>query len=121
MTKEEADLIATAANVLRPSWPAKSISTQLMDRHAHRPARQVLLALMWLVLDPATNTPGRLNENGPWWSFQEIRPQDRARPVEMKCPEHPDEIQPCPVCVPNDPEQTRSWREIFAITNGDPA
>ena len=97
-TKPEAERIAAAVNVLRPQWPAKSIETQILDRHAARPARDVLLALCWVALDPATQTPSRINASGPWWDFQ--IPTDKQPTLDMphpRCPTHGAEY-PCPDC-----------------------
>ena len=68
MTKDEAQRIATAINLIRPDWATASIVTVIGKDHALRPAKDVGVALMWLALDPTTETPGRLNETGPWWN-----------------------------------------------------
>lgn len=117
MTKDEADTIAAAVNVLRPAWNPKSVATILMTHHEHRPARQVCLALVWVALDPETKTPARVNEQGPWWdTFDPIKPQDRPRPIDMRCAEHPTETAAgCPICIPKT-VTARPWREVFADT-----
>lgn len=58
--------LAAAGNVLRPDWPTASLQTCL-TRHTHRPYHDLAVALVYVATDPASKTPARLNENGPWW------------------------------------------------------
>lgn len=76
-TKQEAETVATAINVLRPDWPTKQIVTIIGRDHQHRPTLDIAAALLWLALDPDTETPGRLNESGPWWKG--FQPQGHGR------------------------------------------
>lgn len=68
-TSIEIARIAAAANLLRPDWPAASIRTHLAAKHAHRPYRDLALALVWVALDEDSRTPARLDEHGPWWTL----------------------------------------------------
>lgn len=98
MTPDEAKTIAAAANTLRPAWATKSMATMLHAHHGHRPARHVLLALMYVILDPATQTPARINGPGPWWDL--TNPTSPTGPrYDTPCPEHPHHVVPCPTCA----------------------
>lgn len=71
MNRPEAEQIATAVSIIRPDWVRTSLLTTLERLPAHhraRPARDVHLALVFLAYDPATHTPGRLGQDGPWWA-----------------------------------------------------
>ena len=68
MNREEAHRIASAITCLRPDWLHTNLLTILAKpEHRLRPAQDIAIALTWLALDPTTDTPGRLNESGPWW------------------------------------------------------
>jgi hypothetical protein len=70
MTPQELDRCATVAALLRPEWPLGSLKTWFVKfsaKHAHRAYIDTLHAIVACYLDPATTTPARLAENGPWW------------------------------------------------------
>jgi hypothetical protein len=60
--------LAAMANMLRPDWPAPSIQTWLAATHTTRPYRDLAVALAWVAADPASRTPKRMDEAGPWWA-----------------------------------------------------
>ena len=60
-------LVASVANLLHPDWPVRSVRTHLDTHHATRPGYQLLVAAVACYGDPATATPARLGEAGPWW------------------------------------------------------
>lgn len=66
-TPTETARIAAAISMLRPDWPTASLTTLITTRHAHRPARDLAVALAYVALDADTRTPARINEAGPWW------------------------------------------------------
>lgn len=69
LTREEAQLIAGAINVLRADWSVPSIMAILGDdrlRH-RRTYRQVVVAFAALASDPECRKPTRIFEHGPWW------------------------------------------------------
>lgn len=74
MTPTELARLAAMGNLLRPEWPTTSLATYLR-RHAHRPYRDVAVALAWVAADPDTKTPARMDGPGPWWAKAEA---DRA-------------------------------------------
>lgn len=59
--------LAALGNALRPDWPNASLVTFLARNHRERAYRDVAVALAYVACDPATTTPARLNEAGPWW------------------------------------------------------
>ena len=68
MNPHEIDRIAAAINCLRPDWPVASLRTLLAGpKLAHRPRRDVAVALVWVACESASKTPARVNEHGPWW------------------------------------------------------
>ena len=58
--------LASMANALRPDWPAQAVKTCLHPIAAGA-YQDIAVALAWVATDPATETPKRLMENGPWW------------------------------------------------------
>lgn len=68
LDRTEIERLAAAAAALRPDWPVKSLCTFLTNDHAHKAYRDVAVALAWIATDPATQTPKRMNEPGPWWT-----------------------------------------------------
>ena len=83
MNKPEADQIAAAVSLIRPSWLQSSLATMLGNlpaRHRDRPARDVHLALLWLAYDPQQDTPRLLREDGPWWNLASLT-DPRTRPT----------------------------------------
>lgn len=67
LTPAELARLSAAGNILRPDWPERSLRAYLADKHGRRPYRDLAVALAWVAVDPATETPGRLEEDGPWW------------------------------------------------------
>ena len=96
MIPAEIDRLASAINQLRPDWPTLSlrtfISTNLADRHY----RDAIIALGWVAADPATHTPARALEAGPWW---------RAALADRLTENQPTPTPPRFVPAPTDPHQ----------------
>lgn len=67
MTPIELHRLAGAVSCLRPDWPASSLQAFLARHFTHRPPRDIAVALVYVALDTATETPGRVLEPGPWW------------------------------------------------------
>jgi hypothetical protein len=81
LNRTEIERLAQAANAHRPDWPVKSLCTWLMADHAHRPLRDVAVALAWIATDPGTKTPKRMNEAGPWWTAVRATSSDSHEPL----------------------------------------
>lgn len=66
----ERQRLAAMAAALRPDWPVNSLYTLLTDDVVlvKRSYQDVALALAWVGTDPATKTPARLAQPGPWWA-----------------------------------------------------
>jgi len=67
LEEHDVERIAAAMHVARPDWPARQIKTLIRDNLLHRPRRDVFVALAWVASEPASHTPYRVLENGPWW------------------------------------------------------
>jgi hypothetical protein len=89
LTTTEIDRIAQVGNVLRPDWPSRSLVSFLTTNHASRAYRDVLLALVAIAADPATQTPARMNGAGPWWlaSQNVFAAGEQAEHRYPRCPE----------------------------------
>jgi hypothetical protein len=79
MNEHETDRIAAAMHALRPDWPASSIRTLIRKHLADRPRRDVAVALAWIACEPATATPARVLESGPWWLAAGVDGQTTGR------------------------------------------
>lgn len=67
----ETERLAGAISMLRPDWPAGSVKRFILGRQelAARPMRDLTLALVAVALDPASTSPARVLEAGPWWQL----------------------------------------------------
>jgi len=68
ISRDETERLAAMANALRPDWPLKSLTTFIVNELTRRTYREVAIALAWIATDPATDTPKRMLEAGPWWN-----------------------------------------------------
>ena len=83
MNPNQARAIAKAVSFIRPDWQETSLYSLLSDLPAarrDRPARDVMLALVWLAYDPNTDKPGRLKLDGPWWHIADTAARTEAAP-----------------------------------------
>lgn len=90
LTREEANRIADAIQVLRVDWPRLGVMTVLSDERIRtkRQYRDVLVAFVVLASDPETQKPTRLFEHGPWWeAARPLAPvvQLYRRPTGLDC------------------------------------
>lgn len=70
LTKEEAQRIAAAVNILRPDWSTNGLMSVLVDdRCRKRPVKDLTLAFVALALDSTTRKPTRIYEHGHWWEI----------------------------------------------------
>lgn len=67
MDLTETTRLAAAINALRPDWPQASLVTFITRDLATRAYRDAAVALTYVAADPATQTPKRVLEAGPWW------------------------------------------------------
>lgn len=68
MNRDETQRLAAMANAMRPDWPTRSLVTFIETRLPERTYREAAVALAWVAADPATATPKRVLEAGPWWN-----------------------------------------------------
>jgi hypothetical protein len=104
-TENELTRLAGMAAALRPDWHPRSVRAVLAGRHRDRAFADLAVALAVICSDPATTTPGRLDEHGPWWtatralmtsSTPDVGPAGRARCTK---PGHEHQAaQGCPLC-----------------------
>jgi hypothetical protein len=69
--KRDQDRSALAARIrgIRPDWSTKSVLKALADPSvAERPWARTAAAFVALAEDPASQHPGRLAHDGPWWA-----------------------------------------------------
>lgn len=77
LTDTEASRIADAIAAVRPDWPARSLRQFVAARLRDRAFADVLVALAVVAADPASETPARVLEPGPWWlATRANRPTD---------------------------------------------
>ncbi len=86
LSRTDIERLAAMAHALRNDWPIPSLCTWLMKDHTSRAYRDVAVALAYVASDPATKTPKRMNELGPWWSASVSGPA--SQPIHFdRCPE----------------------------------
>jgi hypothetical protein len=66
-SESEMRRLAGMVNKLRPEWRAQSVYSLLAEKHADRAFADLAVALAWVSADPASQTPARINDHGPWW------------------------------------------------------
>lgn len=127
MNRPQAEQIAYAVSTVRPDWLRSSLVTMLGNLPTHlrdKPARDVMLALVWLAYDPDQETPRLLREDGPWWNLARLagpgaQPQtesgivtwcEHGRPSGRHCP---DCQQPVARSLPTE-EQRAAMRQAIA-------
>ena len=94
MIRTEIERLAAAGHALRPDWPAASLRTWLETQHASDAYRDVAVALTVVATDPATRTPARLTEPGPWWDAAQAASGEPAGRVPIPAPFLADPKQP---------------------------
>ena len=106
MNRPEAEQVAAAVAMIRHDWLQSSLLTFLTRYHMARPARDVMLALVWCAYDPATDSPGRINQPGPWWDVARLAGAESSR--------QPERYTPPTHVVAASPERIRQIREQIA-------
>ncbi|TDE03449.1 hypothetical protein [Jiangella asiatica] len=116
MNQVECARLAAAVNHYRPEWPQASLLSFITKNLAARAYRDAAVALTWVATDPATETPARVLENGPWWVA--ARADEKAptpdNSVAGKCPRCPAWTIPGDghACTPAEP--TEAYRRARA-------
>lgn len=107
--KAAAERIAQAVHDLRPEWPAQSVLTLIGNSEdlRTRAYRDLAVAFAYVACDPASLTPGRVREAGPWWAHTNAE-RATVSAVTTRCGDHPGHpALHCPECaeeVLTDPE-----------------
>ena len=98
ISRDETERLAAMANALRPDWPVKSLTTFIVNELTRRTYREVAIALAWVATDPATDTPKRMLEAGPWWNASRAQAAT-VSVVVTRCGDHPEHpAARCPIC-----------------------
>lgn len=116
----EVSRLAEMAHALRPDWPIRSLCTWLTRSHHNRAYRDVAVALAWIACDPATQTPKRMDEQGPWWAAVKLAGSDSTPLHYARCPEPGHGSYPAHNCGACRAEQLaaedRAAQEIAALS-----
>lgn len=62
----EIQRMARSVNLIRPDWPVGSLETFIRRRADHMTPLDLHLQLVYVAHDPATTTPARIDQHGPW-------------------------------------------------------
>ena len=98
--KAEAERISQAVHDLRPEWPAQSVLTLIATNNdlRSRAYRDLAVAFAYVACDETSLTPGRVRENGPWWSHTNAQ-KATVSAITTRCPDHPAHTAwNCPDC-----------------------
>jgi hypothetical protein len=116
------ELAALIAEVraIRPEWSTASIRRSLTAPSiAERPWPAVQAAAIVVASDPASNAPGRLAADGPWWNQRPRAVQAPPRPPhcgdcdpETRLTRDADRPARCPACHPSMVTRERAPQEI---------
>ena len=87
-TDHELQVVAAAVAALRDDWPARSVLAHLRREPGlrDRPYRHLVVAAVAVAVDPASKSPGRLTQSGPWWRAAALSTEDATPdPPHPKC------------------------------------
>jgi hypothetical protein len=109
------DALSAEILVTRPEWAAEAITDALTDPVvAARPWPIVVAAMRIVAADLTTATPGRLKQNGPWWSkaaaIVRATHAANARPPDGQHVFKPDNDGECTQC----PYPGKNWHHLKA-------
>ena len=65
MEIQDIQRLARSINLIRPDWPVGSLET-FIRRREHLAPLDLHLQLVYVAHDPATTTPARIDQHGPW-------------------------------------------------------
>lgn len=100
------ELVAKVREI-RPDWSTGSIARALSRSEVlERPRELVTTAMLAVARDPASQFPGRLAHDGPWWQAAPARPAappkcDACNPFRRLEDAAGNDIGPCPTCHPS--------------------
>lgn len=77
ISKHEAERIAAAVHSLRPEWPLQQVMTLCRELMSWS-ALDLGVGLAYVALDPASKSPYRVKEQGPWRTVGMSAPSDEA-------------------------------------------
>lgn len=80
LTRVEGERLADAIHRLRPDWRTSSLFT-FIERRKTRPYLDLALELVFVALDPRTETPARIDQDGPWKQLARVTGSDHGIPV----------------------------------------
>lgn len=92
---------------IRPDWSTASIARALNRPEVlERPRNLIAPAMLAVARDPASQYPGRLAHDGPWWQAVPARPAappkcDACNPFRRLEDAFGNDIGPCPTCHPS--------------------
>jgi len=77
LTDTEVSRLADGVTGFRPDWPGRSVRAFIAAHLRDRTFADVAVALAVVAADPASETPARVLEPGPWWlATRANRPTD---------------------------------------------
>lgn len=120
MNPTEIDRLAHAANALRPDWPTISVRTYLTTRFADRAYADVATALVVIAVDPASRTPKRLDQPGPWWQAAEAAGGAQNTPQPPSIRAYLDELARRRAHMPSDERRAAHLSVIRGQLHGTP-
>ena len=97
ITRTQAEALATLATKLRPDWRHAGVMAAIAKCPDADPF-DIARALVNLAADPTVQTPGLLHRGGPHWLRPDGEKPARRGDHAVRCPEHPDQTQPCQPC-----------------------
>lgn len=109
--KDELELLVDEVKAARPAWSRGAIRSALQHPDVlDRPQNLWRPAFLAVAADKATQSPGRLAADGPWWATAaaavNVRPAappkcDTCNPFRRIEDEHGNDGGPCPTCHPS--------------------
>jgi hypothetical protein len=118
LTQTQGKRLCELAHLIRPEWDIPGIESAVRAAADKAPAADVAIALLALAKNPEVRTPGMLPKPGKHWPTDEQGVSVLPVSHNVRCPEHPINFHPCPLCAakkcPPDEEYLKAKAELAA-------
>jgi hypothetical protein len=99
LNQTSAQALATFVTRVRPDWDHPGVMAAIHKASTLGTATQVARALINLAENPDLRTPAILHTPGSHWRTSETSTPELRGSHDVKCPEHPTNVHPCPQCA----------------------
>lgn len=114
MTRVQAEALAAFVVRVRTDWRPAGVVAALEKAAPTADVWDVARALLALASEQSVQTPGLLDKPGPHWRKPDGEMPGRRGDHNVRCPEHPLSVHPCPQCEAKKCDPTPDYLEAKA-------